>query len=58
MRNGIPNAIFILILANQKVFLKNQDLILSSIKKDAMTIPKVLNLEPLNTNFSYPDVKA
>lgn len=35
-------------LAIKKIFLKNRDLpTLSSIKKDAMTIPKVSRLEPL-----------
>lgn len=48
IKKNISNTMSILILANKKVFLKNQSLFASSsIENDVITIPKISKLEPL-----------
>lgn len=48
IKNSIFKATFMLISANRKVFLKNQDFsTLSSIKKDTIIISKILSLKLL-----------
>lgn len=61
MKN-IPKVISMLMLVNKKVFSKNWNLLsLLSIKKEAITIPNILNLLLsifFNMNIDFPNTEA